>query len=1077
MGSNTLFHRPPGIWYRLAMMGLAGLVSTLAAPPTGSEAQAPPITPSGLHTQISAPITVPGGTQFNITGGTRPGAGPNLFHSFGQFGVPTNNIANFLNDSGLATSNILGRVTGGNPSNLFGTIQTSGFGSANLFLMNPAGILFGPQATLNIGGMATFTTADYLKLADGTRFYAAANAAADALLSVAPVATFGFLGPRSGPITVDHSTLQMPEGKGLALVGGAISIVGGRLVAKGAPIELTARESIVVSGVGQKGPTGVLTSTDSAGQRGSVTLAAPTVRLETATVESSAGEIGSAGTITIQGFEGAAAKTVSLDNATVQTTISGGSPASMPGHITITADTVALSNGTHIIANSRGGAPAGDITFNVGTLTSKAGTNRVSINPDDPNSSIQTGVLIESNGIGQAIVLKDDLVTAAGPEAGPAGKITIQGLKGPGSAATSVELDNSTISTRAFGGTAATPPATITITANSVALSNGAVIAANSLGEAPAGNIAFNVDTLRVNVAPDGTPIKGVDGVAIISPNISRDISAGPAGSITISGPGSEPTDAATLVALDKAQVSTGSFSGTATTSGITITADTLVLTAEKGSARFEELSGETGIFTSSQGAAPAAPIAFNVRTLRANVNSDGTPMAHGYVFVASSSQGPASTAGPAGTVTISGPSFEATDAASQVLLNNFAINNFVSGGTTTTAPAAVTVTANTLAFNGRTLTDQLGFRTGLFASSSGGAPAGNIAVNADSLSTNNTIFSSSSTSAAINAGNAGSVTIQGIAGTGSLPTAVTLNHSNMTTEANAGAGGLIALSSATGLTMIESTISAAVSGGSQPGGNITLSAGNQIALTGRSVISAQSTGLGDAGNILINAGQNFSSTNSKVTTEAAQASGGNITVAAAGVIQLTNSQINASVQGSTTTVGGNITIDPQFVILQNSQILAQATQGQGGNIAITTNALVSDTTSLVDASSQFGVNGTVRVQSPNAPAAGKIVPLSKTPLETIPLLSQPCAAMAVGEFSSFVVAGRSGVPTEPGGWLASPLAVLGVDAGLGAGEEREGTNAAAPLANVNEILSLRRLPASDTVANILTNWTGDCGS
>ncbi len=227
MTSHTLFHRPPGVWCYLAMMWLAALVSTMAAPPHISQAQVPPITPSGLHTQVSAPITVPGGTQYTITGGTRPGAGPNLFHSFGQFGVPAANIANFLNETALPTSNILGRVTGGNPSNIFGTIQTSGFGSANLFLMNPAGFLFGPTATLNIGGMATFTTADSLKLADGTVFHATPNAAADALLSVAPVATFGFLGPRSGPITVDHSTLQMPEGKGLALVGGADQHRGG----------------------------------------------------------------------------------------------------------------------------------------------------------------------------------------------------------------------------------------------------------------------------------------------------------------------------------------------------------------------------------------------------------------------------------------------------------------------------------------------------------------------------------------------------------------------------------------------------------------------------------------------------------------------------------------------------------------------------------------------------------------------------------------------------------------------------------------------------------------------------------
>ena len=128
---------------------------------------AAPITPSGLNTQVNlSPTPPPGKVQYDITGGTRPGDGVNLFHSFGEFGIPSDNIAHFLNDSGLPTSNILGRVTGGNVSSIFGMIQTTGFGAANLFLMNPMGFLFGPNATVNVGGMMTFTTADYLKLAD-----------------------------------------------------------------------------------------------------------------------------------------------------------------------------------------------------------------------------------------------------------------------------------------------------------------------------------------------------------------------------------------------------------------------------------------------------------------------------------------------------------------------------------------------------------------------------------------------------------------------------------------------------------------------------------------------------------------------------------------------------------------------------------------------------------------------------------------------------------------------------------------------------------------------------------------------
>src|SRR5262245_30936894 len=189
---------------------------------------APPITSSGLNTQISAPINIPGGkVQFDITGGTRPSGGTNLFHSFGQFNVPTNNIANFLNETALPTSNILARVTGGNLSSIFGTIQTTGFGNANLFLMNPAGFLFGANATVNVGGMVSFSSADYLRLADGVRFNAVPNPGADALLSTAPVAAYGFLGSNPGAITVQGSQLTVADGTGISLVGGNITIQSG----------------------------------------------------------------------------------------------------------------------------------------------------------------------------------------------------------------------------------------------------------------------------------------------------------------------------------------------------------------------------------------------------------------------------------------------------------------------------------------------------------------------------------------------------------------------------------------------------------------------------------------------------------------------------------------------------------------------------------------------------------------------------------------------------------------------------------------------------------------------------------
>ena len=118
------------------------------------------ITSSGLGTSIAAPV----GGVHDITGGTRSGpgqTGPNLFHSFGSFSVGAGDVANFQNDSGLATSNILGRVTGGMQSDIFGTIRTTDFGAANLFLINPAGWLFGPSAVLEVGGSFHASTAHY----------------------------------------------------------------------------------------------------------------------------------------------------------------------------------------------------------------------------------------------------------------------------------------------------------------------------------------------------------------------------------------------------------------------------------------------------------------------------------------------------------------------------------------------------------------------------------------------------------------------------------------------------------------------------------------------------------------------------------------------------------------------------------------------------------------------------------------------------------------------------------------------------------------------------------------------------
>src|ERR671925_304555 len=111
-----------------------------------SRAQGPTaLTPDGtLGTTVTRT-----GTVHTIAGGSRPGNGPNLFHSFDRFSVGTNDTASFTGPAGIA--NILSRVTGGQRSEIDGRLQST-IPGANLYLLNPSGVLVGPNASLDISG-------------------------------------------------------------------------------------------------------------------------------------------------------------------------------------------------------------------------------------------------------------------------------------------------------------------------------------------------------------------------------------------------------------------------------------------------------------------------------------------------------------------------------------------------------------------------------------------------------------------------------------------------------------------------------------------------------------------------------------------------------------------------------------------------------------------------------------------------------------------------------------------------------------------------------------------------------------
>ncbi|BAT52096.1 filamentous haemagglutinin outer membrane protein [Nostoc sp. NIES-3756] len=191
-------------------------------------AQAQTIIPAADATNT---IVTPNGNRIDITGGTTSSNGLNLFHSFQQFGVSAEQIANFQANPNL--QNILGRVTGGNASIINGLIQVTG-GNANLFLMNPAGFIFGANASLNVQGAFTATTANGIKFDNGW-FNAVSNNNYAAL--VGNPTGFAFTMSQPGAI-INAGNLGVSEGKSLSLLGGTV-VNTGQLTAPAGQIVLT----------------------------------------------------------------------------------------------------------------------------------------------------------------------------------------------------------------------------------------------------------------------------------------------------------------------------------------------------------------------------------------------------------------------------------------------------------------------------------------------------------------------------------------------------------------------------------------------------------------------------------------------------------------------------------------------------------------------------------------------------------------------------------------------------------------------------------------------------------------------
>lgn len=187
---------------------------------------AQPITPAndGTNTQILID-----GDRYDILGGTTSADGSNLFHSFEQFNLDPNQTANFLANPQLR--NILGRIVGGDPSLINGLIQVTN-GTANLYLINPAGIVFGQNARLNVSADFTATTATGINFSNGVfNLSDPINPA----LNGSPTA-FDFDTDNPGTI-INAGDLTVSENANLNLIGGTV-VNTGNISASGGDINL-----------------------------------------------------------------------------------------------------------------------------------------------------------------------------------------------------------------------------------------------------------------------------------------------------------------------------------------------------------------------------------------------------------------------------------------------------------------------------------------------------------------------------------------------------------------------------------------------------------------------------------------------------------------------------------------------------------------------------------------------------------------------------------------------------------------------------------------------------------------------
>jgi filamentous hemagglutinin family protein len=353
------------------------------------------------------------GPNYSIGANLGKQVGGNLFHSFGQFSLATPESATF---SGPATiGNVISRVTGGNGSKIDGKIQSNITG-ANLYLINPNGVLFGPNATVNVSGSFHASTADYLKMSDGQKFQA--TNPDGSTLSAAPPAAFGFLTPTPRPIGVNGSKLGPVPGT-LGLVAGPLAIIGGTLTAPAGTIHVT---SVASTGevpvdprnapaltVTRFGPVDLKTGSkldvsnpSGLGSGGSVFIRSGALTIDAGEINADNYSSGASGQLVLRGDK------ISLSSSSISSDTYGSANA---GTVIVSAGSLSIASNSNLSSDTHGPGSGGATIITAGSLSITSG-GQVS------SSTFASG------GAGSVTISVPGQLTIDGSGASPQGRVT-----------------------------------------------------------------------------------------------------------------------------------------------------------------------------------------------------------------------------------------------------------------------------------------------------------------------------------------------------------------------------------------------------------------------------------------------------------------------------------------------------------------------------------------------------------------------------------------------------------------------------------------------------------------------------